>query len=169
MITYISDYLRSKRSVSSGFSLTEVIVSIAVIALLAAVAIPNFFGALSGSRKGVAVNLQESLNTALAHFSQANYEIVVTAVAGSTAEEMSVIRTLQYQDPVYPSPGSPYLRQDWNPVATTNTTEFRLVWAGRLFRLLEPGTPGLGLKVDRNGADYGADFVHPPNFVMAGK
>ncbi len=56
----------------------------------------------------------------------------------------------------------------WNPVASSNTQDYRFKWKGTLFILLPPGTAGTGLKVDFNAGDMGTPYSHPADFTMAG-
>lgn len=152
-----------------GFSLAEVLTVIAVIGILAALAIPHVGGVLTPSRVAVARNLVETLNGAVHRFNQTNYELLFTGVSVSGQDEMLILRTMQYRDPDNPAPGSPYMRNDWNPAISSNTADYRLMWSGTLYRLLEPGQPGAGLKVDFEAGDLGTPFIFPPGFTMAGK
>jgi len=52
-----------------GFSLAEMLTTLAVIGILAAVAIPSVGTVVEGSRRGVAVNIIETLNKAARNFS----------------------------------------------------------------------------------------------------
>jgi prepilin-type N-terminal cleavage/methylation domain-containing protein len=152
-----------------GFSLAEVLTVIAVIGILAAVAIPQISGVLSPSKTAIARNLVETLNGAVHRFNQTNYELLFTGVSVSGQDEMLILRTMQYRNPDNPAPGSPYMRSDWNPAISSSTADHRLMWSGTLYRLLEPGQSGTGLKVNFDGSDLGVPFIFPPGFTMAGK
>lgn len=152
-----------------GVSLVEMVVVIAVVGILAAVAIPSISGTLGPSKKAIASNLTETLNGAVHRFNQTNYELLFTGVSASAQDEMLILRTMQYRDPVDPKPGSPYMRNDWNPATSSSTADYRIIWTGVLYKLLEPGVSGTGLKVNFDASDLGVPFVFPPGFTMAGK
>lgn len=154
---------------AAGISLTEILVVIAIIGVLAMVAIPYFSDLTRSSQTTVARNALETLNTAVHKFNMTNYELLFTGVAPSGQDEMLILRTMQYRDPANPKPGAPYVRNDWNPAISSNQTDFRLMWTGTLYKLLPPGTSGTGLKVVFDGSDLGTPFEFPPNFTMAGK
>lgn len=148
-----------------GFSLTEIVVTIAIIGILSAVALPALNRARLGSQRGVAENLTQELNNASKKYGYAVSELRLTPVNGSAADELAILRTLQFRDPVTPSVGAPYMRNDWNPVPSSNHEDFRLVWQGTTWTLLEPGTAGTGLRVDFTASDVGTPFVFPPGFL----
>jgi type II secretory pathway pseudopilin PulG len=149
--------------------LTELLVTIAVIGVLAAVAIPSTINIYAPSKEAIARNLLESLNGAIHRFNQTNYELLYTAVSASGQDEIHVLRTMQYRDPNNPKPGSPYMRVDWNPVTSSSTADYRIMWMGNVYKLLSPGQQGTGIKVNFDGADLGVPYVFPAGFTMAGK
>jgi prepilin-type N-terminal cleavage/methylation domain-containing protein len=156
-----------RQRLRAGFSMAEMVTAIAILGILATVCIYSYTGIQLTAKKAIAQNSLETLNQAIHRFNEANYEIYYNGPAGIT--EMQILRTLQYRNPSNPATGSPYIRGDWNPVITSSTTEYRIVWTGTLYKLLEPGTSGKGLKVDFTGADLGTPYVFPPNFSLAGK
>lgn len=158
-----------RRRGAAGISLAEVLTVIAVIGILAAVAIPSISGVFSPSKTAIARNLVETLNGAVHRFNQTNYELLFTGVSVSGQDEMLILRTMQYRNPANPAPGSPYMRNDWNPAISSSSADYRIMWMGNLYRLLEPGQSGTGLKVNFDGSDLGVPFVFPPGFTMAGK
>ena len=140
-----------------------------IVAIIAMLAIPNFVSGLGGSKDTIAQNLLEMANTAVHRFNQANYELNVDQGLDDTASvDLSIIRTLQYRNPLNPKIGSPYIKTSWNPVPSSNTSDYRLQWQGTLFHLLSPGDIGAGLKVNFEGGDLGTPYVFPSNFTMAG-
>lgn len=152
-----------------GFTLTEMLVVVAILGIMAAVAIPKMSGLLGPSKESIARNLVETLNGAVHRFNQTNYELLFTGVSVSGQDEMLILRTMQYRNPTNPAPGSPYMRHDWNPAISSSTGDYRVMWMGNLYKLLPPGTTGTGLKVNFEGTDLGTPFQFPPNFTMAGK
>jgi prepilin-type N-terminal cleavage/methylation domain-containing protein len=151
-----------------GFSMTELVVVIAVLGVLAAIAIPHFAGLLAPAKVTVARNLVETLNGAVHRFNQTNYELA-TAVVATGEDEILVLRTLQYRHPDRPKPGSPYMPLNWSPVTSSASADYRVIWMGNLYKLLEPGQSGTGIKVDFEGGDVGRPYVFPPAFTMAGQ
>jgi type II secretory pathway pseudopilin PulG len=150
-------------------SLVEILVSITIMAILTMVAIPTYMAYFNSSKDALASNLLETLNSGVHRFNEGNYELNVTpGTDSSAAVELSILRTLQYRNPLNPKVGSPYVHARWNPVASSNTDDHRLKWKGTLFILLPPGTAGSGLKVDFNSGDMGTPYSHPADFTMAG-
>jgi prepilin-type N-terminal cleavage/methylation domain-containing protein len=154
---------------ASGFSLPEIIVVIGIIGVLASAAVVAVPRILGSSKSAVARNTVETLNSGLHRFNQSNYELKVTAVSGSATDELTVLRTLQYRDPTLPAIGSPYVRNDWNPATSGSASEYRIIWAGTIFQLLEPGAAGTGLKVIFDGSDFGTPYAFPAGYTMAGQ
>lgn len=152
-----------------GISLVEVLVSISIIAILSMIAIPTYMSYFGSSKNALASSLLETLNTAVHRFNEGNYELNVAAGTDSSASvDLAIVRTLQYRNPLYPKVGSPYVHPRWNPVASSNTSDYRIKWKGTLFVLLTPGTPGSGLKVNFDAGDMGTPYTFPADFTMAG-
>jgi len=150
-------------------SLVEILVSISIIAILSMIAIPTYMSYFTSSKDTLASSLLETLNTAVHRFNEGNYELNVAAGTDSSASvELSIVRTLQYRNPLNPKVGSPYVHPRWNPVASSNSSDHRIKWKGTLFVLLTPGTAGSGLKVDFNAGDMGTPYTFPADFTMAG-
>lgn len=152
-----------------GFSLAELMVAIALVGLIAAIAIPIYGSCMESSRAVMAGNVKETLNSAIHRYNQANSELAYPASDGGTADEMTILRTLQYRAPNNPAPGSPYVRNDWNPSVSSSTSDYRIAWSGTLYKLLVPGQAGSGIKVRFDGADLGTPYVFPPDYTQAGK
>lgn len=159
---------RAPRLGQHGYTLTELLVVIGVIGVLAAIAIPQLGGIFKPSKETLARNTLETVNNAVHRFNQTNYELLLTAIA-SGQDEMQVLRTLQYRSPSNPMPGSPYMRLDWSPETSGNSEDYRLMWMGNLYKLLLPGESGTGIKVQFDAADLGKPYVFPADFTMAGK
>jgi prepilin-type N-terminal cleavage/methylation domain-containing protein len=152
-----------------GFTMTEVVTVVAIAGIMSAIAIPAYTGYLDKTRGAIASNLLETLNDGLHRFNEGNYELLYPAADGSTSDEMTVLRTLQYRKPVNPIVGSPYVRNNWSPLGSSSANDYRIVWTGSLFKLLTPGQSGTGLKVAFDASDLGTPYNFPSNFSMAGQ
>lgn len=127
-----------------GFSLTEVLVVIAFLAIVAAISIPQMIGVFTGSSLDSATRNLNYLNGAVIAFNQSNWELVLTASDGSN-DEQRIFDSLRYRDAANPAPGSPYLPSTATFVASGSSEDYRAQWNGRMFELLAPGTEGTGL------------------------
>lgn len=154
-----------------GFSMTELVVSISILGVLAGISVGSFSQFLGGAKEALAAERQEMMNQALHRFAQQNYEMLLNAMDGSTADEMVVLRTLQFRDsdPDRAKFGSPYLDPRYNPQSSNAADQYRLRWTGRMYELLKPGRNGAGLLMNFEGTDFTAAFAFPPNFQMAGR
>lgn len=122
----------------AGFSLAEVMVVIAIIAILAALAIPIYSGLLSGSASQVAKRNLNLLNGAVGSHNQLHYRLT-----NSPGQNLAVFSNLITR---YPSiPGSPFLPANLRAVETSSTNTFRARWNGSVFTFLAPGASGAGL------------------------
>ena len=136
----------------AGFSMAEVLVSVAIIGILAAISLKVFHNVTRQSSDVVATEVMESVNMGVKKFSQCSYEIKTATDADSAADEGVVLGLLQTRDITVP--GTPFVRPDWNPVASDSTEDYRLQWQGSYFGLLKPGEVGHGLKIDFEANDY---------------
>lgn len=155
----------------NGFSLVEVITTIAVIGILSAIAIPSIGNIVEGSRRGVAENVVQTLNKATRQFSHSQYDLRTTPIAASGGDEMLILRTLQWRDPDLSgelNPKGPFMKNDWNPSTSTSAEHYRAEWTGSTWRLLEPGTAGAGLRIVFDGSDLGTLYVHEAGFEPIG-
>jgi prepilin-type N-terminal cleavage/methylation domain-containing protein len=156
---------------AGGFSMSEMVIVISIIGVLAGIVVMPMSQFLGASKDALASSRQETLNQAVHRFAQQNYELLFDAMNGSVADEMVILRTLQYRDPNInrAQPGSPYMDPRYNPVSSSDSTVHRLRWSGRLFELLKPGQSGTGILMDFEGRDFTTAFDFPPNFQMAGR
>lgn len=127
-----------------GMSLTEVLVVIAFLTIVAAVSIPNMAGVFSGSNYEAAKRNLNYLNGAVIGFNQANWELVLASSAGSD-DEQKIFDSLRYRAAVNPAAGSPYLPLSAAFEASSSTATYRAKWNGRMFEIVVPGTNGTGL------------------------
>ncbi len=159
------------RGRSAGFSMTEMVITISILGILSGVVMISMGDSFLAGQETLAVNRMEMLNRALHQFSQGNYEMIFTARPDSAADELFVLRTLEYRIPneSKAKAGSPYVTPYYNPPTSSNVADFRIRWNGRLYELLRPGQTGSGLKMVFDGSDMTAPFAFPPNFQMAGR
>lgn len=130
----------------SGFSLTEMIVVVGAIAVMAAVLIPGMINVFKGTQAGTAEANLEHLNQAVLKYSHAVAELT-NAVNSGIGDEQAVFTVLQARDESVP--GSPYLPSNLSASASTDTNAYRAVWNGRMFQIVEPGTAGTGVDLSR--------------------
>lgn len=151
--------------------MSEMVIVVSIMGVLAGIAVMPMNQFLGASKGALASARQETLNQAVYRFAQQNYELLFDAMNGSIADEMVILRTLQYRDPNInrAQPGSPYMDPRYNPVSSSDSTVHRLRWTGRLFELLKPGQSGTGILMDFEGRDFTTAFDFPPNFQMAGR
>ncbi|MDI1312831.1 type II secretion system protein [Prosthecobacter sp.] len=154
-----------------GFSMSEMVIVISIMGALAGIAVLSFGQFLGGSKDALAMSRQETLNQSVHRFAQQNYELLFDAMNGSVADELVILRTLQYRDPNIKraQPGSPFMDPRYNPVSSSDASVHRLRWTGKLFELLKPGKSGTGILMNFEGTDFTTAFVFPPNFKTAGR
>ncbi len=156
----------------SGYSISEMIVVISVIGILAGVAIIQIIGASRATQEVAARHRVEILNRAIASHQEANAKDNLEnqgRVDGAFWDELKVLQQLQYRSPIRPTVGSPYMATNYRPASSSNTNDYRIMWTGSTFSLLLPGTNGTGLKVVFDGSDIGPDFVFPPGYKWSGR
>ncbi|MFP6872251.1 MAG: prepilin-type N-terminal cleavage/methylation domain-containing protein [Verrucomicrobiales bacterium] len=151
-----------------GFSLVEMIVTVAVLAIITSIAITYFGGTLDASRSVVAEDVATVLNNGLKKHSQVNYEFNLAADNSATDDEIAIVRSLQWRDSSNLIPGAPFVPQNWRPVGNSDAGEYRLRWNGKVFTVLEPGIPGSGIKVQFDASDYSLNYTFPDDFVPVG-
>ena len=137
---------------SLGFSVIELLSTVAVIGILSAIMIKVITGVKESSSDIVAGEVTETVNLGVKKFSQIAYNITTATDHDSADDETAILGLLQTRDVTIP--GSPFVRPDWNPSTSSSEEDYRIQWAGQTFELLKPGTPGHGLKVDFQAGDY---------------
>lgn len=124
--------------VRGAFSLAEILVTIAVLAIIAAVAVPMVGGTLASSKAGVAQRNLNVLNGAVVHYNQSVQELT-----NSSGDHSGVIALLRTRDTSVP--GSPFVPDNWTVNVVSATNSFRGSWNGRAFAFLVPGVAGSGV------------------------
>ncbi len=129
-----------------GFSLPEILVSIAIVGILAGLALSVFTGVSDTSQREAGSAYVETLNRAVMAYNQCGSTISIVANGASAADEQSVIALLTTEDPAIP--GTPYLAGNVPATASDDTAVMRVRWDGRYFELLAKGAAGSGLKLN---------------------
>ncbi len=142
-----------------GFSLTEMISTISMLAILAGIALVMLNGAFDSSKENMAINRMEMVNKALDSYMTNVAEIIWPENAGSTSDELTVLAGLRHRstDTNKIIVGSPFIDPNYNPKTSSDLSTFRLRWTGKRFELLRPGVAGTGLKIAFDGTDMGGN------------
>jgi prepilin-type N-terminal cleavage/methylation domain-containing protein len=150
----------------SGFSMTEIVVVISIISILATMVILMMHGAFSASKETLALSRLEMLNSALNTWSSANRELTFMRMDAVTTDEFIVLRDLQFRNPNPKKAtfNAPYMPPEYNPKESSSIDEYRFRWTGRNFELLRPGQPGVGLLMVFDSSDYTAPFIHKEGY-----
>ena len=154
-----------------GYSLTEMIMVISAIGILASIVLPQFGDIFNGSREVGAREKLEMLNKGVKdhqHASPDNLENLLP-VPNATWDEMRILLQLQYRSPDTPAVGAPYVTTRFRPAVSSNTADYRMEWTGTVFKLLTPGQSGAGIKVVFDGSDIGPDVTFPPGYKWSGR
>ena len=152
-----------------GFSILELLIVISMIGIITSIAIPQLGGLLPSSKDVLARDFVENLNGSLKKHNQSNYRIKYQKNDFFAGDEIQIVRTLQWRDDEDPSPGSPYMRQDWHPVVSSDVSEYRIKWNGYSFELIYPSSRGIGIHLSLDGSDYGLDYQFEKGYKPVGR
>lgn len=152
--------------VNAAFSLPEALVVIAVIGVLAAIGIPSIAGLIPSSKKSTAERNLNLINGAVNQFANTFWDITESA-GGNTAEEVEILRSLQYQSTNNPVPGTPFLDPGLSLVATSDTSTYRAYWNGTFFRMYPAGVSGSGIDLLRLSEQTNR-YSYPSNYQLVG-
>lgn len=159
------------RSRTLGYSLPEVMVTIAIVGILAAIALATFGNVNESTRLVVAQKIAAQLNAGVKGYNQSNWDMPTAKDDSATTDEFLVLRSLQNAPTA--SSGSfqslaPFYSPGWNPTSSSAVADYRIRWNGVSFELLAPGQSGQGLKVTFDGTDQGAAYTYPSNYKIEG-
>ncbi len=132
----------SHHRLSAGFTLAELLITIAIIGILAGIGIANISNVLPSARRETGIDTANLLNRAVLHYNQVNSEITIPS-AGDTSDETSVLALLQTRNPA--APGSPYIPPEFSCTPSTSTDSVRFYWTGKFFKTIPEGTAGIGI------------------------
>lgn len=136
-----------------AFSLTEILIVIAVIGVLASVGIAVMSGVVAGTERSISTRNLNLLNGAVVAYNNANRELNPDnePVSAGSEDEDAVVARLSERDSENPAPGSPYLPENTEVRTTSSAERYRAAWNGRFFRLLGPGEAGVGIDLQAMG------------------
>ena len=160
-----------RRASRWGFSMSEMVITIAVLGVLAAIVIPMLVGTITGSKEALANAKVEMLNQGLNEWAHSFKEYSFTPNNGSASDELTIVLDLEYRNP-NPNKtltGSPFVNPSYRPKESSSLADYRITWTGFRFKLIRPNSSGTGIKVEFDGSDYGTPFVYPPNFSTSGR
>jgi prepilin-type N-terminal cleavage/methylation domain-containing protein len=162
---------RSHSRCVRGFSVTELVIVISIIGVLAMIALTSFSHLVGSAKESVARERMETLNQAVHRYLQQNNAMSVPLMTGTIGDEISVLMNLQYRDPNAKrvKPGTPYFDPRYQPVSSSSTQDHRLRWTGSSYELLRPGTAGTGIKMDFDTRDFTTARTFPKDFNSSGR
>ena len=152
-----------------GYSLTEMIWVVALIAILAGIAISQFVGITDGSKLAIAKEKVEMLNRALHDYVSIKSRVDYPTPRTDSGDENMVLLTLQFRHSTNPTAGAPYVSPRYRPTSSSSSDDYRIQWTGSMFKLLAPGATGTGLLVAFDGSDLGTPFPFTDNFRPLGR
>ena len=107
-----------------GFSTIELLSTVAVIGILSSIMITVMSNVKDESADVIANEVKETVNLGVKKFSQIGYTIKTASDHNSAADETAILGLLQTRDITLP--GSPFVRPDWNPVASSSEDDYRI-------------------------------------------
>jgi len=132
-----------RQNAFEGVSLTELLVVIAVLGVLALIALPLITSVPESAREAVARETMERLNRAVnAHRMSAG------PLATNSGSELAILSVLTNRDPKIS--GSPFYSTQESLELSANENLFRFRWNGTYFDILPPGSAGSGLTLQGN-------------------
>lgn len=153
---------KARSSFLHGFSMPEMVVTISIIGVIAAIIVVSMSDMVGGGKTVLARQRMEMLNDGLNRMSMCGRQIATTPQLTSVQDENLVVMTLQMRDESLA--GSPYVVPTYLPKGSSDGTTYRLRFTGHRFELLLPGQAGTGLKVEFDGSDMGPARIFPSNF-----
>lgn len=133
---------------SKGITLVELLVVIAVVAILASILVPQVVGVGAATERSLAQRNLNKLNAAVGAFGQSDQLLSDLVSSEQTEKEEAVLALLYRYDPLAPMPGSPFLDPAQVFLVTSATNRFRARWSGAVFEWIERGTAGRGVDLE---------------------
>lgn len=133
---------------SKGVTLVELLVVIAVVAILAAILVPQVVGVGAATERSLAQRNLNKLNAAVGAFSQSNQLLSDLVTAEQADKEQAVLALLYDYDSSAPIPGSPFLDPAHVFIVTSATNRYRARWSGKVFAWIERGEAGTGVDLE---------------------
>lgn len=134
--------MRADLPTRNAYSMTELLVVVAVIAILASVAIPIISGVLQQSTREIAQRNLNLLNGAVSAYNQLNQRL-----SQAPGESLAVFSNLVTRDEAVP--GSPFLPAHLNAMESSATNTYRAKWNGTVFAMVSLGASGSGIDLLR--------------------
>jgi type II secretory pathway pseudopilin PulG len=125
--------------------MSELIIVISIMGILASIIIPNILGTDAGIRKIVAEERLELLNQALARYIAIKGPVGAVPLNG----HLHIAQLLSERD--LSIPGSPLIPTQLQLINSENTNDYRFIYNGKRFELALPGQIGRGLKMMFDG------------------
>lgn len=151
----------------AGFSMSEMVITISILGILATIAIISMNGAFQASKDALAVEKMEMLNAGIIRTMNSVGEPAFPARKESGEDEQVILMAMRHrrtdEDRAYP--GSPFVNPRLEMKTSNSDADFRLRWTGLRYELLRPGDTGVGLKVVFDGSDIGKNppTIDPSN------
>lgn len=153
----------------AAMTLVELLVTITILAVLTAIAMPIYSNIHKASERALANDHIEALNRGVNSYSQNCWKFPTAPDASSSADELAVVRSLQFQFPASMlKPGSPYFDPRYDPPASADETHVRIQWNGKSFELIETGTSGTGLRFNSSENYFREPYSFPSGYKPEG-
>jgi len=145
-----------------GFSVTEMVMAISIMGILAAIIMGNYGDLQNSTRVTLANQRLEMLNQSLGRYATAFREIIGAPLLATDQDEQLILMTLQMEQNA--EVRGPFTPPTYRPRGSSSANDFRMRFNGVRFELLLPGSAGTGLKIEFDGSDFGPPRTFPPTF-----
>lgn len=129
-----------------AFSLVEILVVVAVIAIITGIFLPQILGVGSATEQTLARRNLNMLNAAVGAFNQSDRNLG-ELVSGSQADkEQAVLDYLRSTNEIIQ--GSPFLDPERGFAVSSSSGKYRARWNGRVFEWVDRGTAATGVDLE---------------------